>query len=114
MSITRNDVRELAWLLGMETRETESMAALFERIRARATQLSSITNCCAACAAKAGGPPTRDERRRAATLRVDYIEEKRRAEEWAATHGASDTPKTVSEKASAARAAMEAYRREMR
>lgn len=67
-AITRKDVRELAWLLRMETRPTESMGALFERVRARAAQLVRLVDGCASCGLEASLGPTLDDRRLSASV----------------------------------------------
>jgi len=68
-AITRNDVRELAWLLRLETRPSESMATLFERVRARAAQLTRIVDACEPCALAAIHQPSAEDRRLAASAR---------------------------------------------
>lgn len=68
-SITRDEVRELAWLMRMETDPRESMATLFERIRARAAQLQRIVDHCPGCGELAGDRPSYDDRKLAASAR---------------------------------------------
>jgi len=67
-TVKRKEVVELAWLLGMETDPTVSMATLFERVRARAAQLSRIVNGCGTCAAAARCEVHPEDRRLAASI----------------------------------------------
>ena len=68
MSITARDVRELAWILRMETSPRESTGALFERIRSRAAQLTLTVDECRTCSARANGEPTLEQRRHGASV----------------------------------------------